>query len=200
MPKPKPKPKPAHAAAVNLHATEAAEFSAADGGCACGALRFRLTREPMFVHCCHCTRCQRETGGPFAHHAMVEFNAMLVLDGEPAFVQVPTDSGNRHWVARCAQCRTALWNEHGSRQAITRYVRVGTLDEPARFPPRAHIYGRSMQPWLRLNDLAAPVFDQYYDAATVWPAAGLARYASAQAAKVANAAERRAAPGKPAKA
>ncbi len=163
MPKPKPKPKPAHAAAVNLHATEAAEFSAADGGCACGALRFRLTREPMFV-------------------------------------QVPTDSGNRHWVARCAQCRTALWNEHGSRQAITRYVRVGTLDEPARFPPRAHIYGRSMQPWLRLNDLAAPVFDQYYDAATVWPAAGLARYASSQAAKVANAAERRAAPGKPAKA
>lgn len=153
------------------------------GGCACGATRYRVDRAPMFVHCCHCTRCQRETGGPFAHHAMVEFTAMALTAGEIEFVRVPTDSGNIHWVARCPTCRTALWNEHGSRRAVTRYVRVGTLDEPARLPPQAHIYVRSKQPWLQLSG-EAPQFAAYYDAAKTWPAPSLARYAAARAAKV----------------
>jgi hypothetical protein len=138
----------------------------------------------MFVHCCHCTRCQRETGGPFAHHAMVEFTAMSLTLGEPEFVKVPTDSGNTHWVARCPACRTAMWNEHGSRQAITRYVRVGTLDEPARFPPQAHIYVRSKQPWLKLPPEVA-TFQGGYNAARIWPALSLERYEAAKAAKAA---------------
>lgn len=151
----------------------------ADGGCACGAVRFRLLDEPMFVHCCHCTRCQRETGGPFAHHAMIEFSRFQLLGGEPEYVQVPTDSGGRHWVARCPTCRTAMWNEHGSRQAITKYVRVGTLDEPDRFPPRAHIFVRSRQAWFDLPP-GQPAFAAYYDAAKAWPAASLERYARAR--------------------
>lgn len=159
-------------------------FAPAEGGCACGAVRFRLEQAPMFVHCCHCTRCQRETGGPFAHHAMVEFTAMSLTLGEPEFVKVPTDSGNTHWVARCPACRTAMWNEHGSRQAITRYVRVGTLDEPARFPPQAHIYVRSKQPWLKLPPEVA-TFQGGYNAARIWPALSLERYEAAKAAKAA---------------
>jgi hypothetical protein len=155
-------------------------FDPADGGCACGGLRYRMEREPLFVHACHCTRCQRETGGPFAHHAMLEFSAMTLLQGKPDFVKVPTDSGNTHWVARCPQCRTALWNEHGSRRAVTRYVRVGTLDEPGRFAPQAHIFVRSRQPWVVL-DAAAPAFKAYYDAAKLWPQASLRRHAEAKA-------------------
>lgn len=155
-------------------------FRPADGGCACGAVRYRVRREPMFVHCCHCTRCQRENGAPFAHHAMIEFSAMSLLQGEPAFVKVPTDSGRVHWVVRCPECQTAMWNEHGSRRAVTRYVRVGTFDEPARFPPRAHIYVRSKQPWLGL-DAATPAFEAYYDAAATWPRASLERHAQAKA-------------------
>lgn len=156
---------------------------ALDGGCACGALRYRLLAPPLFVHTCHCTRCQRETGGPFAHHAMIEFNQLTLLQGlEPEAVLVPTDSGRKHWVMRCPQCRTALWNVHGSLQrSVTRYLRVGTLDEPAAWPPRAHIYVRSKQPWLQL-DPGKPAFQRYYDAAKLWPADSLARYASAQAA------------------
>ena len=153
-----------------------------DGGCACGALRYRLLAVPLFVHCCHCTRCQRETGGPFAHHAMIEFTQMSTLSGEPEFVLVPTDSGGRHWVARCPVCRTALWNEHGSRKAILRYVRVGTLDQPALFPPLAHIYARSKQPWVVIP-ADMPAFKAYYDTAKTWPAESLARYAAAKAEK-----------------
>lgn len=157
-----------------------------DGGCVCGTVRFRMHAVPMFVHCCHCTRCQRETGGPFAHHAMIEHTQFSVLQGEPDFVLVPTDSGGKHWVARCPVCRVAMWNEHGSRKAITRYVRVGTLDEPARCPPRAHIFLRSKQPWLELPPDAA-AYPGYYDAAKTWPAASLARYALAKAARAAEA-------------
>ncbi|MEN9864764.1 MAG: hypothetical protein RL748_354 [Pseudomonadota bacterium] len=153
-----------------------------DGGCACGQVRYRLLRNPMFVHCCHCTRCQRETGTPFAHHAMIEFTQMSLLCGEVEYVKVPTDSGNRHWVIRCKSCKTAMWNEHGSRQAVTRYVRVGTLDQPNLLPPLAHIYVQSKQPWLQL-DAATPAFAEYYDAAKLWPAASLERYAIAKAAK-----------------
>jgi hypothetical protein len=164
-----------------------------DGGCACSAVRYRLLREPMFVHCCHCTRCQRENGAPFAHHAMVEFTQMQVLKGEPAYVKVPTDSGNTHWVVRCPSCQTAMWNEHGSRRAVTRYLRVGTLDEPGRCPPQAHIFLRSKQAWLELPNGAGavPGFAAYYNAAKTWPAASLARYEQARKAKQAAAGKAR---------
>lgn len=154
----------------------------ADGGCACGSVRYRLRREPLFAHACHCTRCQRETGGPLAHHAMIEFTAMSLLAGVPEFVKVPTDSGSTHWVVRCPECRTAMWNEHGSRQAALRYVRIGTLDEPWRFPPLAHIYVRSKQPWVLL-DPAVPAFAGSYDRSRQWPAASLDRLAQARADK-----------------
>ncbi|MFN0184348.1 MAG: GFA family protein [Aquabacterium sp.] len=153
---------------------------ALDGGCACGALRYRLLREPMFVHCCHCSRCQRETGAPFAHHALIEHTQFAVLAGTPDFARVPTDSGSVHRVARCPQCHTTLWNEWGARTAVTRYVRVGTLDQPGRCPPQAHIYLRSAQPWAA-QPAGAPGFSTWYDAAKLWPAESLQRYEAARA-------------------
>lgn len=107
---------------------------------------------------------------------------MSLLGGEHDFVKAPTDSGMAHWVARCATCRTALWNEHGSRNAIARYVRVGTLDEPNRWPPQAHIYVRSKQPWVIL-EADTPVFNRHYNAARLWPPESLSRFASARAAR-----------------
>lgn len=109
---------------------------------------------------------------------------MSLLTGTPEFVKVPTDSGNTHWVVRCPACRTAMWNEHGSRNAVLWYVRVGTLDEPARFSPRAHIYVRSKQPWVML-DPAVPAFDGAYDRKKQWPAPSLARLERARAEKAA---------------
>jgi len=151
-----------------------------EGRCACGALAFRLARPPLFVHACHCTRCQRETGGAFAHHLMIETAQLQLLQGQPLFTRVPTDSGGRHWVARCADCHGVLWNAHGSRQPLIVYLRVGTLDEPAAWPPQAHIYLRSRQPWLVL-DPAVPQFSGAYDARKTWPADSLARYDEAKA-------------------
>lgn len=154
-----------------------ADFRPASGGCACGDVRFTLQRPPLYVHACHCTRCQRETGGPFAHHAMVAWCDMQTEGAAVEFTRVPADSGTRHWVARCPRCRTALWNEWGSRRAVTRYVRVGVLDEPQRWPPLAHIFVRSKQPWVRTEGV--PTFEAHYPA-DHWPAESRARWQQAR--------------------
>ena len=144
-----------------------------EGGCACGAVRYRLGSAPMFVHCCHCRDCQRQTGSAFVLNALIETDRISLLSGDPAVVAVPTDSGRPHEIYRCGACQTALWSDYGGRPAL-RFVRVGTLDDPTALTPDVHIYTRSKLPWVRLPD-GAPAFDAYYDTKALWPAASLER-------------------------
>jgi len=146
---------------------------ALDGGCACGAVRYRLGSEPMFVHCCHCLDCQRQTGSAFVLNALIETDRVAVLSGAPAPVAVPTDSGRPHEIFRCPTCHTALWSDYG-RRGVLRFVRVGTLDDPSALPPDVHIYTRTKLPWVALP-AGVPAFEAYYDSAKLWPAASLAR-------------------------
>jgi hypothetical protein len=127
----------------------------------------------MFVNCCHCRDCQRQTGSAFVINAIIETDRLELLAGAPTAVTVPTDSGRPHDIYRCATCQTAVWSDYGRRPAL-RFVRVGTLDEPAALPPNAHIFTRSRLPWVRPDD-TAPAFDIYYEMATLWPADSLAR-------------------------
>lgn len=144
-----------------------------EGGCACGAVRYRLTSTPMFVHCCHCTVCQRETGTAFVLNALIETDRIEVLSGAPQPVSMPTESGRPHDIYRCPQCQIAVWSDYG-RRGVLRFVRVGTLDNPAAVPPDVHIYTRSKLPWVILPD-DVPAFDAYYDTKAQWPAESLAR-------------------------
>jgi hypothetical protein len=144
-----------------------------EGGCACGAVRYRLASTPMFVHCCHCRDCQRQTGSAFVINALIETDRITLLAGEPCPVAVPTDSGRPHRIFRCPACHTALWSEYGG-IAVLRFVRVGTLDDPAALPPDVHIYVRSKLPWVALPD-RVPAFAAYYDSRQLWPAASLER-------------------------
>ena len=131
-----------------------------EGGCACGAARFRLTSAPMFVHCCHCRDCQRQTGSAFVLNALIETDRIILLSGALEPVAVPTDSGRPHDIHRCRACQTALWSDYGRRPAL-RFVRVGTLDEPARLPPDVHIYTRSSADGSSCR--RRPRFRAYYD-------------------------------------
>jgi hypothetical protein len=144
-----------------------------EGGCACGAVRYRLGSAPMFVHCCHCRDCQRQAGSAFAINALIEANRFTLLSGETAPSARPTDSGRPHLVHRCTTCGTALWSEYGGRDTI-RFVRVATLDDPTALTPDVHIYVRSKLPWVRLPD-EVPAFEAYYDTRALWPAASLER-------------------------
>ena len=144
-----------------------------EGGCACGAVRYRLTSPPMIVHCCHCRDCQRQTGGAFAVNALIETDRIEMLSGEPVAISMPTDSGRPHDVYRCPACETALWSDYG-RRPVLRFVRVMTLDDPDALPPDVHIFTRSKLPWVGLPP-DVPAFEVYYDMAKLWPPESLAR-------------------------
>ena len=143
------------------------------GGCACGAVRYRLASAPMFVHCCHCRDCQRQTGSAFVLNALIEADRVTLLSGKPEPLRVPTDSGRPHEIHRCPSCKVAVWSVYGGADKLL-FVRVGTLDDPAALTPDVHIYVRSKLPWVALPE-GVPCFDAYYDRRKLWPAASLER-------------------------
>ena len=151
-----------------------------EGGCFCSRIRYRLKDRPMFVHCCHCRDCQRQTGSAFAVNALIEADRVELLQGEPVMETLSTDSGHPHDVYRCPDCRSALWSDYGRRRWML-FVRATTLDEPGAVVPDVHIYVRSKLPWVRLPEGAA-VFDAYYDMKAQWPAESIARRDRARAA------------------
>jgi hypothetical protein len=144
-----------------------------EGGCACGRLRYRMQSKPMFVHCCHCKDCQRQTGTAFVLNALIETDRLELLSGDPRPFAMPTDSGRPHTVFRCGECGTAAWSEYGG-LAKLRFVRVGSLDDPAALSPDVHIYMRSKLPWITLPP-GVPTFEAYYSSREVWPAESLER-------------------------
>jgi hypothetical protein len=144
-----------------------------EGGCACVEVRYRLASRPMFVHCCHCRDCQRQTGSAFVLNGLIETDRLTLLSGKPEPVAVPTDSGRPHEIYRCPRCRVAVWSVYGGVHKLL-FVRVGTLDDPAALTPDVHIYVRSKLPWVALPE-GALRFDEYYDSSKLWPAASLER-------------------------
>ena len=144
-----------------------------EGGCTCRAVRYKLLSKPMFVHCCHCRWCQRETGSAFVLNALIEPDRMQV-QGQVTLVNTPSNSGKGQMVARCPSCHVALWSNYGGLGDVLRFVRVGTLDEPDRLPPDIHIFTQSKQPWVRLDD-GKPAMKEYYKSADYWPKESLER-------------------------
>ena len=145
-----------------------------EGGCACRAVRYRMTSRPLFVNCCHCRWCQRETGTAFALNAMIEADRVELLAGEPERVLTPSNSGKGQVIARCPKCHIALWSNYGGANDKVRFVRVGTLDEPDRLPPDLHIFTSTRQPWVVIPPGARAV-EEFYDIATTWPPESLER-------------------------
>ncbi|HZZ94306.1 MAG TPA: GFA family protein [Usitatibacter sp.] len=145
-----------------------------EGRCACGTVRYRMTSRPMFVHCCHCRWCQRESGAAFALNALMESDRVVTLSGSPETVHTPSESGKGQRIVRCPQCRVALWSHYGGAGDAIKFVRVGTLEQPDLFPPDVHIFTASKQPWVVLPQ-GTPAVPEYYRSAELWPAESLER-------------------------
>ena len=145
-----------------------------EGGCDCRQVRYRMQTRPLFVHCCHCRWCQRETGAAFALNAMIESDRLTLLAGEPEIVHTPSASGKGQHIARCPVCRIALWSHYAGGGSAVSFVRVGTLDEPDHLPPDIHIFTASKQPWVVLPP-DIPAVAEYYDRKLQWPSDSLAR-------------------------
>lgn len=145
-----------------------------EGGCDCRAVRYRMESPPLFVHCCHCRWCQRESGSAFALNAMIESDRVASLGVEPELVATPSASGRGQLIARCPTCRVAVWSHYAGAGPVIAFVRVGTLDRPDALPPDVHIFTSSKQPWVVLPP-GVPVFAEYYDREKLWPTSSLAR-------------------------
>jgi hypothetical protein len=145
-----------------------------DGGCDCGVVRYRMTTKPLFVHCCHCRWCQRESGASFALNAVIEADGVAHLGAEPELVETPSNSGKGQKIARCPVCRIAVWSNYAGAGPVIRFVRVGTLDAPDYLPPDIHIFTASKQPWIQLP-ADVPSVPEYYDREAYWPSDSLAR-------------------------
>jgi hypothetical protein len=132
-----------------------------DGGCTCRYVRYRLLSNALFVHCCHCRWCQRETGASFALNALIEADRVELLEGEVDIVNTPSNSGAGQRISRCPRCRVAVWSNYAGAGDVLSFIRVGTLDDPDCFPPNIHIYTSSKQPWVVLPPGATAVPEYY---------------------------------------
>jgi len=148
-----------------------------EGGCTCRQVRYRVTSKPMYVHCCHCRWCQRETGTAFALNAMIEADRVELTAGEPELVDTPSASGKGQKIWRCPTCKVAVWSNYGGAGDKVRFLRVGTLDEPDAMPPDIHIFTMSKQPWVALPS-GTPAVHEYYKPKEMWPKESQERFAA----------------------
>lgn len=149
-----------------------------EGGCTCGKVRYRLTGEPIVVHCCHCRWCQRESGSAFALNAVIEAERVELLGEPPERIGTPSASGKGQAVFRCPECKVAVWSHYAGAGSKAAFIRVGTLDDPDACPPDVHIFTESKQPWVVLPDAAKQfaIFHSGKDVLRIYGDDGAARW------------------------
>jgi len=150
-----------------------------EGGCTCGSIRFQMMSKPMFVHCCHCRWCQRETGASFALNAMIEADRVVLLKGTPEVINTRSNSGKGQKISRCPNCHIAVWSNYAGAGDSVHFVRVGTLDNPDSLPPDIHIFTASKQPWVVLSP-DIPAVEEYYQRTKYWSKQSLGRRSALQ--------------------
>jgi hypothetical protein len=148
-----------------------ASFTSKAGGCACNHIRYTVTTAPLIIHCCHCHRCQRESGSAFVINYLVESSNVVLSDGsgQPVDVVTASDSGRGQLISRCPKCHVAVWSSYGGGGPFCRFVRVGTMDAKSKsgIIPDVHIYTQSKVDWVKLPD-DAPAHDEFYNVAETW--------------------------------
>jgi hypothetical protein len=138
------------------------------GGCACGAIRYKLAAPPLIVHACHCRDCQRLTGSAFVINLWIE-RKFVEANHTPKSFRLTAGTGKPHDVYFCEKCGTYLWSFYHAAPGEALFVRAGTLDHPEKVEPDVHIFTRSKVPWLQLPK-EVPAFETFYKIDEVWPA------------------------------
>lgn len=118
-----------------------------DGGCLCGAVRYRAEGPPLRAVHCHCSLCRRASGAAFVTWVAFRFEAFAFTKGSPAIYKA-TDKAER---TLCARCGTQLTFRHVESSHMVD-VTVGSLDDPSAVRPDDHIWESSRLPWLHIDD------------------------------------------------
>lgn len=145
------------------------------GSCLCGEITYQITDEPLFTHACHCTTCQKITGTSYWLSMFVLEKDFELLSGTPTKIYPP----QQHGVATKHMCSTCGCNIYGTHSYLKGLIlpATGTFDNTHWFAPQAHIFARSKQPWVSIND-DVPVFEKLYNRDEVWPQESLNRLAA----------------------
>jgi hypothetical protein len=138
------------------------------GGCACGAVRYQIDAEPIFVNNCYCSLCQRQTGSTSVVNAFFESSVIHQLSGNTTRHVLKGGSGSDHVIVRCADCGTALWSQYPRFGDMGAGVRAGTLDDKNAVSPDAAIFVADKMPWVTLPE-DIPLFETYYVPAELIP-------------------------------
>ena len=119
-----------------------------EGGCQCGAVRYRVVARPVSLYCCHCRECQRQSASAFGMSLRVAPAAIEIgWDALALFVRDPgAPSETPGWF--CGACGVRLI--HGARDDEAVSLKAGTLDDTSWLWPAAHIFTARAQPWLGL--------------------------------------------------
>lgn len=145
-----------------------------EGGCSCGKLRYRMKGEPLIVHACHCRQCQRITGSAFVMNAVIEKSQVEILTGAASNCHFPGTCQTAYF---CPECATYIYSQYpsvGGYLSACWFVRVGTLDNPDKFPADVHIFTSSKQPWMPIPE-TSPRFDAFYKISDVWQQSSIDR-------------------------
>ena len=127
------------------------------GGCMCGAVRYEIDEPLVSAAYCHCTRCQRRTGGASSASARIAPGSMRVVQGEELVKTWRPDEG---WgKAFCSECGSALWSVDPDDPEL-RGVRLGTFDSDPGIRPGAHQYVAYAAPWEPIPDDGLPRFPE----------------------------------------
>jgi hypothetical protein len=129
------------------------------GGCACGAIRYTSTVEPMMMLHCHCRDCQRSSGGPFSSFVIVPTEALTVSQGELRFHASPSEAGGQTHRGFCPDCGSPVLGKPDSIPHLVA-LRTASLDDPAGFQPQMEVWTSDAHPWDALHP-ALPKFEKY---------------------------------------
>ena len=122
-----------------------------EGGCQCGAVRYRLLRAPVMLYACHCRDCQKQSASAFGLSLWMERSAVAFMGAEPRIYTARSDSGNLKRGAFCDACGTRLYHTGGGvggKGGDIVSLKAGTLDDTTALQPACHIWTRRAQPWI----------------------------------------------------
>jgi hypothetical protein len=115
------------------------------GGCLCGDVCYTTAADSVFSGNCHCTDCQRASGGPYGP-VMLFPAATVAITGSAKYFVSKGDSGNRIERGFCQNCGSQLFVRLGAIPDMLG-VRPGSLDRASHFQPSLDFYVSSAQPW-----------------------------------------------------
>jgi len=127
------------------------------GGCACGAVRYECSADPIMAANCYCRDCQRSSGTAMASVILVP-TAALKLTGQLKHFEVTGDNGNKVSRGFCPNCGSPIISVLSATQAMVA-LKAGSLDDPGQFKPMAQVYLKSAPPWAPVRE-DLPRFDK----------------------------------------